>query len=257
LYVAQWWRQCSSPATELLAEEDNWKSLSFGKLDDLSVLVTLTDGTELYDVFNKDKAADAKALFAWACGDGLKRPSREETQSRVLALMNPEKYAEKQAAKTSAKQAAQGDAEDSEEQATPAAPKNLISTETRVTPPDWKDVPDGVAALFQEGCKQAPGHSAKMMRDFARQFVWTAAIVKGLIADMAESKDGEEANAISCRRRWDASSCVPFVRSRCLGRSHKRGPTRGYSGRGKSLLVLNHQRYNLWVISQADCRERF
>jgi hypothetical protein len=36
-----------------------------------------------------------------------------------------------------------------------------------------------------------------MMRDFARQFVWTTAMVKGLIAGMAESKDAEQANAHS------------------------------------------------------------
>jgi hypothetical protein len=155
--------------TELLGEGDNWKSLSFGKLDHVGVLVTRSEGTGLYDVFNKDKATDAKALFAWACGDGMKRPSREDVQARVLELVNPEKYPEKQAAKPSS------DAEDVEEQATPDAPENLIPTETRSTPPDWKDVPDGMAALFQEGCKQQSGHSSNMMQDFAKSFVWTTA----------------------------------------------------------------------------------
>jgi hypothetical protein len=46
-----------------------------------------------------------------------------------------------------------------------------------------------MALLFQEGCKQ-PGHSSDMMRGFAKQFVWTAAMVKGLIAGIAGSKDG-------------------------------------------------------------------
>jgi hypothetical protein len=32
-----------------------------------------------------------------------------------------------------------------------------------------------------------------MMRDFAKQFVWTAAMVKGVIAGIAESKDAEAA----------------------------------------------------------------
>ena len=32
-----------------------------------------------------------------------------------------------------------------------------------------------------------------MMRDFAKQFVWTAAMIKGLVAGMADSKDGEAA----------------------------------------------------------------
>jgi hypothetical protein len=81
--------------------------------------------------------------------------------------------------------------EDADEQETPAAPENLITTTTYApTPPGWKDVPDGKAALLQEGCKQQPGHSADTMREFVRQFVWTTAMVKGLIAGMAESKDG-------------------------------------------------------------------
>ena len=50
-----------------------------------------------------------------------------------------------------------------------------------------------MAALYQEGVKQQPGHSSDMMRDFAKQFVWTAAMVKGLVAGIADSKDGEAA----------------------------------------------------------------
>jgi hypothetical protein len=50
-----------------------------------------------------------------------------------------------------------------------------------------------MAALFQEGCKQQPGHSSDMMRDFAKQFAWTSAMVKGLIAGIADSKDGQAA----------------------------------------------------------------
>ena len=52
-----------------------------------------------------------------------------------------------------------------------------------------------MAGLFQEGCKQQPGKSADMMRDFAKQLVWTSAMVKGLIAGIAESKDAEQAEA--------------------------------------------------------------
>ena len=44
--------------------------------------------------------------------------------------------------------------------------------------------------------KAQPGKSADMMRDFAKQFVWSAAMVKGLIAGIAESKDAEQAEAI-------------------------------------------------------------
>jgi hypothetical protein len=40
------------------------------------------------------------------------------------------------------------------------------------------------------------GHSADMMRDFAKQFVWTGAMVKGLIAGIADNKNGEQANSI-------------------------------------------------------------
>src|SRR5437588_6483549 len=189
---------------ELLADGDNWKSLSLGKLEDLSALVTRTEGTELYGVFDISKAEQAKALFAWACGDGLKRPSREDIQSRVLELLNPAKYAEKQAERQrkasespSAAQDASAEAQGEEETVTtPATVDNLIGTEARPDKPNWKDVPDGMAALFQEGCKQQPGKSADMMRDFAKQFVWTAAMVKGLIAGIAESKDAEQAEAI-------------------------------------------------------------
>jgi hypothetical protein len=179
---------------DLLAEGDNWKSLSLGKLEDLCSLVNRADGSEEYAVCDASKAEQAKALFTWACGDGLKRPSRDDIQSRVLELTNPAKYAEKQAERerkanetASAKQGA------GQEEA-PDAPENLIATEVQTRPaPNWKDVPDGMAALFQEGCKQQPGHSSDMMRDFAKQFVWTSAMVKGLIAGIADSKDGEAA----------------------------------------------------------------
>ena len=50
-----------------------------------------------------------------------------------------------------------------------------------------------MAALYREGCKQQPGHQADMMRDFAKQFVWTDAMVKGLVAGMADSNDAESA----------------------------------------------------------------
>jgi hypothetical protein len=49
-----------------------------------------------------------------------------------------------------------------------------------------------MAALFHEGCKQQPGHSAEMKRNFGKQFVWTAAMVK-----VADSEDGEQADASS------------------------------------------------------------
>jgi len=122
-----------------------------------------------------------------------------------LELVNPAKHAEKQAEKqrkasesaTVAQDAStDAKAEDDETVTTPVAVDNLIGTEARPDKPNWKDVPDGMAALFQEGCKQQPGKSADMMRDFAKQFVWSAAMVKGLIAGIAESKDAEQAEAI-------------------------------------------------------------
>ena len=152
----------------------------------------------MYTLFNPERTEEAKALFTWACGDGFNTPSREDIHNRVLELTDPAKYAEKQqkdAQKAAEKPADKTqDAESAEEADEPEAPANLIPTETQTRPaPDWKDVPDGMAALFQEGCKQQPGHSSDMMRDFAKQFVWTAAMVKGLVAGIADSKDGEAA----------------------------------------------------------------
>ena len=63
------------------------------------------------------------------------------------------------------------------------APEILIAAERAATrpAPNWKDVPDGMAALFHEGCKQQPGHSFDMMGDFAKQFVWTAAMLQAVL----------------------------------------------------------------------------
>jgi hypothetical protein len=105
----------------------------------------------------------------------------------MLELVNLERQA--------ANEAAKADEQAAEKEPEPEGPENLMPTETRTRPQDLWDIPDVMAALFQEGCKQVPGHSADMMRDFARQFVWTAAMVKGLIASMAESRDGEDAEA--------------------------------------------------------------
>jgi hypothetical protein len=153
------------------------------------------EGKEVYTIFNPKREQEAKALFLWACGDGFNTPSREDIHNRVLELTDPKKYAEKQQkdAQKAAEKPADKAADDEDEEA-PEAPENLIPTETQTRPaPNWKDVPDGMAALFHEGCKQQPGHSSDMMRDFARQFVWTAAMVKGLVAGIGDSKDGEAA----------------------------------------------------------------
>jgi hypothetical protein len=125
------------------------------------------------------------------------KPSREDIRNRVIELTDPKKYAEKlqKAAEKAAQKDADKDADKAaNDDAEPEAPENLIPTEVNSRPaPNWKDVPDGMAALFQEGCKQQPGHSSDMMRDFAKQFVWTAAMVMGLVAGIADSKDGEAA----------------------------------------------------------------
>jgi hypothetical protein len=183
-------------AVELLAPQgDAWKGLTLGKLTDMLPLVTRVEGTEDYGVFNTERIEQARALFVWACGDGINKPSREDIHNRVLELTDPKKYAEKQ--QKAAEKAAEkpvDQAADAEDEEAPEAPENLIQTDTQTRPaPNWKDVPDGMAALFQEGCKQQPGHSSDMMRDFAKQFVWTAAMVKGLVAGIGDSKDGEAA----------------------------------------------------------------
>ena len=186
-------------AVELLTTGDNWKALSVGKLIQLKKLETRVEGTETYGVFDLAKQEQAKALFAWACGDGLRRPSLDDITGRVIELMDPKKYAEreKQKAEKAAQAAEEGKdakAADADEQEQTPAPENLISTDAaRPAAPDWKDVPDGMAALYREGCKQQPGHQADMMRDFAKQFVWTDAMVKGLVAGMADSNDAESA----------------------------------------------------------------
>jgi hypothetical protein len=50
-----------------------------------------------------------------------------------------------------------------------------------------------MAALYKEGCTQQPGHQADMMMNFAKQFVWTTPMVKGLLDGIADSKDPESA----------------------------------------------------------------
>ena len=110
-------------------------------------------------------------------------------------ILDAKKAAEREEQKTAAaakaaeegKDAAAADADEEEE--TPA-PENLLSTDAaRPAVPDWKDAPDGMAAIYKEGCKQQPGHQADMMRDFAKQFAWTSAMAKGLVTGIASSKD--------------------------------------------------------------------
>jgi hypothetical protein len=79
-------------AIELLADGDAWKALTVGKLYDILPLVARIDGTENYAIFKADRAEQAKALFAWACADGINKPSREDIHNCVLELTDPVKF---------------------------------------------------------------------------------------------------------------------------------------------------------------------
>ena len=226
---------------EMLATADNWKSLTIGKLAQLAKLVQRVEGTEIYGVFKPDKQDQGKALFAWACGEGLKKPSIADITSRVLELMDPVKHAEREQKKADkAAQAAEegkdAAAEDFEEEEETPAPANIISTDAaRPAAPDWKDVPEGMSAqyneamrqapqemamvreqliaklaklpvhdvigwmvaFFKEGCKRNPGHTGDIMTGFARSVAWTKSSVAGLVQGIADSaEDREDTDAI-------------------------------------------------------------
>jgi hypothetical protein len=190
---------------EILCGEQRWKAickmdkhpLTIGKLEDLATLIVRVEPSECYTMFDKAKLDDAKALFDWACGDGMSRRSRKDIAARVQELKDPAKYAQKQAekaaeeAKKQAEQDADADDQEQEEEKEATPPKNLIATQPDKTrpAPNWKDVPDGMAALLKEGNKQEPGHMGDMLKQFAEQFVWTAPMVKGLLDGIANSKD--------------------------------------------------------------------
>src|SRR5262249_25760953 len=119
-------------AVELLAPQgDAWKGLTLGKVMDMLPLITRIDGTEDYAIFSAERADDAKALFVWACGDGINKPSREDIHNRVLELTDPKKYAEKQ--QKAAEKPADGARESADEEE-PEAPDNLIATEVQTRP---------------------------------------------------------------------------------------------------------------------------
>jgi hypothetical protein len=253
-------RECN--ATELakmyqvvntLCTPERWKAMSklpkhpltIGKLTDMLPLVTgpgdlvkagTYAGKEVYTIFNPERTEEAKALFVWACGDGLSAPSREDIHNRVMELTDPKKYAEKleKDKKAAEEKDASKDAEkDAEEEDEPEAPDNLISTEVQSRPmPNWKDIGENMASLADEARKQEPDrfgevrdgfaekigkltpndaaawmgaffhHGAKrnvgkaheIVMEFAKQFVWTSAMVKGLLEGIAHSKDAEAAD---------------------------------------------------------------
>ena len=228
---------------ELLCEPERWKAmaklpeppLTIGKLTVLRKLVKRVEGTEVYGVFDTAKEAQAKALFVWACGDGLKKVSLDDIKNRVSALIDPVKYAQAQEQKAKDGEKPKDAATDADEDETPA-PANIISTDAaRPAAPDWKDVPEGMSAqyneamrqapqemamvreqliaklaklpihdvigwmvaFFKEGCKRNPGHTGDIMTGFARSVAWTKSSVAGLVQGIADSaEDREDTDAI-------------------------------------------------------------
>jgi hypothetical protein len=173
-------------AVQILCPAERWKAMSkldnhpltVGKLEDLSTLVTRVEGTELYTVFDPARLDDAKALFQWACGDGINKPSRQDIAAKVLELKDPEKYAKKleekrkaEEAKKAAEAKGQTVEDDEEEQEETAPPKNLIATQPDKSrpAPDWKDVGEGMGSLLNEGRKQQPEKVKEIRTQFLEQ----------------------------------------------------------------------------------------
>jgi hypothetical protein len=50
----------------------------------MTPLVVCVDGNEDHGIFDTRKAKQAKALFNWAWGDGISKPSREDIHDRVV-----------------------------------------------------------------------------------------------------------------------------------------------------------------------------
>jgi hypothetical protein len=171
--------------------------LTIGKIGALSPLIACDEETETYFI-RPGIVDEAKALFVWACGEGLSKPSPDDIRERVLKLTDPKKAAEKAAEKaaaklTSAPADASADAADDEDE--PEQPENLISTDavSRTTPPNWKDVGEHMAALVHETSKQAPEHIGDVFMEFAKRLPWNSSMVKGVVAGIADMKDAESA----------------------------------------------------------------
>jgi hypothetical protein len=174
-------------AVQILCPEERWKAmaklpihpLTVGKMEDLAKLVKRVDGTELYTVFDPARLEEAKALFQWACGDGINKPARKDIDAKVQEMKDPEKYAQKleekrKAEAEKAKAKAQGDEvdeDDEEEQEETAPPKNLIATQPDKSrpAPDWKDVGEGMGSLLNEGRKQEPAKVGEIRNQFLQQ----------------------------------------------------------------------------------------
>jgi hypothetical protein len=55
------------------------------------------------------------------------------------------------------------------------------------------DVIGWMTAFFQEGCKRNVGKAHELLAGFAKQLVWTNAMVKGLLDGLADSQDADSA----------------------------------------------------------------
>jgi hypothetical protein len=220
---------------QILCGAEQWKALckldhhplTIGKLEDLSTLITRVDTTELYSIFDTKRLDDAKALFTWACGDGLKKVSRNEVADRVKELKDPVKFAatlekRKEEEAEKAKMKEQGDEVDDEEEEEEAAPpKNLIATQPDKDkrPVDWKDVGDGMAGLLNEGNKQMPQKIGEMRGQFLETIKSltikdTAEWVVGFIREGCKRHPGkshEVFREIAKLIEWSAPTIKGFV----------------------------------------------
>jgi hypothetical protein len=221
---------------QILCGADQWKAmckldhhpLTVGKLEDLSTLITRVDPTELYSIFDPKRLDDAKALFTWACGDGLKKVSRREIADKVQELKDPTKFAAKQeerkaeeAKKAKAKE--QGDEvdEDEEEEKDTPTPKNFIATQPDKSrpAPNWKDVGEGMGSLLNEGMKQEPTKTGEIRGQFLEQIKSltikdTAEWVVGFIREGCERHPGkshEVFREIAKLIAWSAPTIKGFV----------------------------------------------
>jgi hypothetical protein len=161
----------------LLCEPEAWKAmakrskqrhpLTIGKLLKLSALISKPDENENYRVFDPAKEQEAKELFQWACGSGMKLPSLEDIANRVLELTDPAAFAGKQAEKAEKAAAKDGDqadkkdADEEDEEETPDT-ENLISKDADSKPamPNWKDVPEAWLLSTRKRASKRPAMRA-------------------------------------------------------------------------------------------------
>jgi hypothetical protein len=222
-------------AVQILCGAERWKALckldkhplTVGKLEDLATLIVRVEPTELYTVFDTARLEDAKALFVWACGDGLHKVSRKEITDKVQELKDPAKFAAKQEERKAAEEAkkaaeARGETipdEDEEEEVEP--PTNLIATQPDKSrpAPNWKDVGEGMGSLLNEGMKQEPTKTGEIRGQFLEQIKSltikdTAEWVVGFIREGCKRHPGkshEVFHEIAKLIEWSAPTIKGFV----------------------------------------------